>query len=145
MRRPRNWLHLGARLTAIMAAIAVGVLVFSLLMREKVTQQNFDKIRVGMSQAELHALLGQPGYQAKEFGLVDGPNLFTTNHHITKDEALQRGFKAYRFEQWYSPDLYIIVISDLQGRVVSRYNGRGRRSNWAAMILQRMTGWIRGR
>ena len=65
--RPRTWLRLAARLTAITLAVTGAIIAFSLLTGEKVTQRSFDKIRVGMSQAEICALLGQPEYQANMF------------------------------------------------------------------------------
>jgi hypothetical protein len=78
MRLAWTWLRSHRLLALVALAIAVSVLVFSFWPRERITQANFQKIQVGMSQAGLRELLGEPEYEAVEFGLVQGPGNLCT-------------------------------------------------------------------
>jgi hypothetical protein len=139
---PRNWLHPGSLLALSILTILGSLLGLILLSQDSVTRHNFAKIRVGMSTAELSQLLGTPEYQANESGLVDGPEHYSTNHALSAEERRRSGIQEYRRQQWSSSELTIIAISDLQGRVVCRYAGEGRRRSWIALLRYRLTRWI---
>jgi hypothetical protein len=134
----RRWLRSHPRLAA---ALFTGALVASFLgllvllwPPNPITRANFDRIRVGMSQAELYGLLGAPQYQTVESGLVEGPETYATNRDQSDEERRRRGFREYRRQQWTSSEVTIIVISEPQGRVVCRYSGDGQTRDWLAFL-----------
>jgi hypothetical protein len=57
---------------------------------EPVTTASFDKITLGMSEAELQSLLGQPKYDSVEPGLVNGPESYINNSSLTVEQARKR-------------------------------------------------------
>jgi hypothetical protein len=102
------------------------------------------KIRVGMSRVEVRRLLGGPAsYQAKQLGLVRGPDAYTTNRSADPQTLRERGFRDYLFEQWSSPEVSIMVVSDMEGRVVCRYSGKGQTGvNWVWVVIERVKRWV---
>jgi hypothetical protein len=93
--------------------------------RERVTAGNFDKVRLGMSQAELYRLLGPPMYQTTELGLVRGPEDYTVGLQTAREQLLGGRFQEYFREHWHSSEIAITVISLPDGVVVCRYKGEG--------------------
>ena len=142
MRLPRNWFHPGPLLTLSSLAVVGAVLVLFLWSRERVTRQNFGKIRVGMSMAELHQVLGPPDYRVVQSGLVNGPESYSTNSFLSEEERRQRGFRDYQHLQWTSSDLTIVAISDAEGLVVCRYTGPGQKTDWIAFLQYWLTRWF---
>ena len=136
------WRALWSRPVLAFAALAiiVGAVILALWPKEKITAVNFAKIEVGMPQAELRGLLGPPEFDRVLFGLVEGRNTFTTNFYFSNEQLRQRGFRDYRFQQWTSSEISIVVVSDQEGQVVSRYSHEGRPWNWR-MFLRRFIFW----
>jgi hypothetical protein len=126
----------------LLAATAVAVAVVLLLWpRGAATQANFERIQVGMSQADLRGLLGRPEYDFVELGLVQGPEIYALDFGRTADQLRQRGFRAYRRQHWRSLDMTFTVISDPAGGVVcrySRYGGKGTSPGW----LEYLRSWV---
>jgi hypothetical protein len=127
---PRSYLWV-----ALLAAAAVATMFF-LWPRRAVTLANFQRIQLGMSQADLCSLLGQPEYDTVELGLVRGPETYSLNFHESEKERLRRGFRDYRRQQWTSSEIMIIVISDPDGSVVCRYSGDGQRPGWLDVLIR---------
>jgi hypothetical protein len=146
-RSPGNRLHPHRFLVPIALLLIGAVLVLMLWPQERITRQNFGRIRLGMSQAEIHQLLGSPHYQVVEIGLVREPELYATNRWLSTEEKRRSGYRDYRREQWSSPELSISVIMDLQGEVVCRYTGPGHRWewNWITFLRARLPRWVRTR
>jgi hypothetical protein len=142
MRVLRNVLGFRPLLASTTLALAVAAIFWIVWPRPSVTRANFARIRVGMSQAELYQIFGRPEYDAQSFGMVSGPDTFSTNDHQSTEERLRRGFLVYRFQQWSSPELSIIAISDLQGRVVCRYTAPGHEKGWFTFLQGWPLGWI---
>jgi hypothetical protein len=142
VRRIRNWLCSHPWLAAAGLACAVVALLIVLWSPNPVTRANFGRIRIGMSQAELHRLLGAPDYQTVESGLVDGPETYITNRDLSDEERQRRGFRDCRRQQWTSPEVTIVVISDTDGQVVCRYSGDGQRSGWLTFLRSWLSRWF---
>ena len=127
--------HAGRRLTIALtstAIIAVIVaLTFWLVAPDPVSQSAYDRIRLGMTQAELRSLLTRsPDYESRELGLVRGPENYTVNMAASPATLRSRGFRDYRRQQWQSAEITITVISDPAGHVVCRYKGGGQPRHW---------------
>jgi hypothetical protein len=120
---------------------AVVVLSFVARSSNPVSRANFRRIEVGMPQAEVCSLLGAPEYEVEELGLVYGPETYTVNFGQSDEERRRRGFRDYRRQQWTSPEISIIVISDSEGKVVCRYSGKGREPYWLALLRSWLSRW----
>jgi hypothetical protein len=138
----RDGLNSRPLLASMALALVAAALFWIVWPRPWVTRKNFARIRVGMSQAELYQIFGRPEYDAQSFGLVSGPDTFSTNDHQSIDERRRRGFLVYRFQQWASPELSIVAISDLQGRVVCRYTAPGHTPGWFTALQGWLSRWI---
>jgi hypothetical protein len=94
-----------------LACVVTAVIVVVMLPRERVTRANYDKIRTGMSEADLLRLLGPPDFEKQVFQntLAFGPV------HVRSMEE-DRGI----YRQWVSPKAAILVIVDDAGTVVHR-------------------------
>jgi WD40 repeat protein len=90
----------------------------------------------------VRAARAAPEYDAEELGLVDGPETYTVNFGQSYEERRQRGFRDYRRQQWTSPEISIIVISEPEGRVVCRYGGKGREPYWLALLRSWLSRWL---
>jgi hypothetical protein len=134
MRRPWDWLRSHPRVALLATAVAAVAVVFVSWPRETVTRANFQRIQVGMSQAELWALFGRPEYDTVELGLVPGPETFTVNFDQSDDERHRRGFRNYRRQQWTSREITIVVISEPDGGVVCRYSCEGQWRGWREFL-----------
>jgi len=133
---PLPTLAILATLTGVVALVLVP------LFKNPVSRANFGRIHVGMSQAEVYRLLGQPEYQSVELGLVDGPETYTINFGQTVEERRRRGFREYQREQWCASGITITVIADLDhGRVVCRYIVEGE-PNWIAVLRSWLSRWF---
>jgi hypothetical protein len=120
-----RWLGSHPRLAAIALGGIVVVLIPVMQGSSPVTRANFDKIQIGTPLAEVHRMLGPPEFHTVEFGLVEAPGSYITRPGDGEEEARRRGFKQYRRQQWNSSEFDIIVISDIEDRVVYRYGGPG--------------------
>ena len=136
------WKALWSRPVLAFAALAilVAAVILTSWSKQRISAANFDKIEIGMSQTELYGLLGAPEFDRVLFGLVEGRNTFTTNFYFSNEQLRQRGFRDYRFQQWTSSEISIVVVSDQEGQVVSRYSHEGRPWNWR-MFLRRFIFW----
>ncbi len=125
MRSVGRWLRAHPLLIfPALVAMAAVALAFLWLAQERVTTANFERIRIGMPQAELHRLLGKPAYQTVELGIVRGPGEYAMNPR-SADELLPLGYSYVTREQWSSPELSIIAITNADGEVVCRYRAEG--------------------
>jgi hypothetical protein len=100
MRISRIWLQSRLLFATFGVAIVAVALLVGFWPREVITQKNFAKIQIGMSQDELCRLLGTPEYQTVETGLVNGPNCYSINAHQSAEEARRRGYGQYRRQHW---------------------------------------------
>ena len=125
---------LRTRRTALGAVVAIVVLagVFFLLAHETVTPANFGRLRIGLSQAEVHELLGPPRGRWNDVGNVTGPDQYATNCTQDKESLLAKGYQEYLREQWSSPEITIIAVFDQDRRLVCRYRRPGQESSWLA-------------
>ena len=118
------------RFQPLLIAVAFGVGVLAVLvaisLKGRVTHASFARIRIGMSRDELHALLGRkPDIQVMNVGKVNGPDNYLTRPGADPKELRGEGYQDYRFEQWTSAEVSIMVITDLKDQVVCRYSGEG--------------------
>ena len=141
MRLFLDWRRARPRLVPVRSFLAA-LLVVMLWPRERATRLDFAKIHPGMSQAELQQLLGMPEFDVLETGLVNDSENYSTNNHLTKEEKRERGFREYQHQQWSSPEISIVVISDLQGRAVCRYAGPGHGRAWIAFLRYWLRRWF---
>jgi hypothetical protein len=127
-----------------LAALAVASVVLSFVpwSSNPVSRANFGRIQLGMSQAEVHSLLGKPGIQTVQLGLVTGPDRYVTNFSQSVEECRQRGFRDYQWQQWISTELSIVVVFDLESRVVCRYAGPGEKPYWIEVLQSWLSRWF---
>jgi hypothetical protein len=94
------------------------------LPQERVTRANYEKIQLGMSQADLRLLLGRPQVQAVDLGMVQGDSYLT---YLPGGSPPDKGFRKCMRQQWDSPEISIVGVFDTEGRVICRYTGEGQR------------------
>jgi hypothetical protein len=121
---------------------SICVLSLAFLPSIRITAANYDRIQVGMTQAELYDLLGPPESQTVELALAEWPETFVVNFSQSEAERRRRGFRDCRREQWVSSYMEIIVVSDLEGRVVCRYTGPGRKPYWLLILRSWLRRWL---
>ena len=133
-----RWTWKELRTSPVLAIVALAIVVATVTVavwpKQRVTAANFDKIQIGMSQAELRELLGTPEFDFVELGLVEESEGYVTNKNFNEEQLRQRGFRDYRHQQWTSTEITISVISDQEGEVVWRYRGQGQPGNWDAFL-----------
>lgn len=131
---------LRTRRTALEAFVAIVVLagVFFLLARETVSPANFERLQIGLSQAEVHELLGAPRGGWNDVGKVTGPEQYATNFSQDKQSLLAKGYQEYLREQWSAREITIIAIFDQDRRLVCRYKHPGQETSWLALLR----GWF---
>lgn len=140
MRLPLKWLRTHTLLVSAVAVLVLVVLVFYFFWpREQVTQANFQRIELGMSQAELIALLGAPDSHAVELGFVTDSKTYAINFASNQQQLRERGFRNYQREQWISSEISIVVILDLDGVVVCKYSADGQKWSWFAFLRSRVS------
>lgn len=137
------------RYQPLLISVAVVVGLVALLVyawpKGRVTRASFAKIRIGMSQTELHDLLGRaPDLRAMDLGRVEGPDRYAVNFATDPKELRRKGYGDYWREQWTSSEVTIIVITDLKGQVVCRYTGGGQSRlrdfwNWLSTRFKKST------
>ncbi len=130
----RNWVRSRPFLAFIAFAIVVSTLVIALWPKQRITKANFDKIQIGMSQEELRRLLGPPEFDKVEVGLVKDPNTYSITLSTPPEELRRQGHKDYRWQQWTSSEISIVVVSDMEGQVVCRYPGPGQEWDWREFL-----------
>src|SRR5260370_38682790 len=135
MRLALRWLRWPPVLAFAACAVAIAALALALWPRQRITQANFDRIQVGMFQAELLELLGPPEFDKLELGLVLDSDNYAVNHFYPEEHLRRQGYQEYRWQQWTSSEICIVVVSDLQeGQAVCRYSGEGRRQDWLSYL-----------
>ena len=118
--------HHRLALACAVVLIGTGALLY-LMFREKVTRSSFAKIEIGMSRDEVRRLLGgSASHQQARLGLVNSPYSYSTNSHYDEKTLRGWGYRDYQFEQWDSPEVTIVVIFDLGGRVACRSRGKAK-------------------
>jgi hypothetical protein len=128
MRRFRTRVHAYAMLV-ILVWLVIGGIVVLLLPGERVTRAHFDKIKLGMSLADVEGLLGPPDWTTR-----------------LPRAALPRGHELYEEEdfireRWHSSELTIMVSADGDGKVFDRLSFPERH----ATAFDRVRLWIRRR
>jgi hypothetical protein len=108
-----------------------------------VSPESFERIRVGMTREEVIDLLGKPGYEAMQLGLVNGPDSYSTNSHFSPTELRRMGYPDFRFQQWTSRTVSIMVVTDGEDRVACRYAREGRRPDWLGWLRSFLRPWWR--
>ena len=129
------------RRLVIVALAAFELLAFALAkyaLREPVTPENVARVRVGMSDAKLFELLGRPWYETKELGKVVGER-YLTSPGSSPAELRKRGFRELVRRQWTSREAGVVVVSDLAGNVVCRYDAQPRSRG---SLLNDWLGWM---
>jgi hypothetical protein len=144
MWQPLIWMKSGSivRTSAVLAAVLVtltlalviAVVGYANKIRNTATRENFAKIVIGMSQAQVHEIFGPPDIKTMELGLVEGPDRYTINMSQSIEERRARGFEMYSHEQWSSGEITVTAILDSEGKVVCRYSGSGQ-PGWRERLL----------
>lgn len=134
MRFPSKWLRSHPLLALFILGLVAATVAFVLWPRERVTLANFQKIDLGMSQADVTALLGTPGIQVAELGFITDEKTYSVNFSLDKDDLRRKGHRDYLFQQWDSREIVIVVISDQDGHVVCKYSNDGRKWSWRELI-----------
>lgn len=99
----------------VVACVVIGIGV--LWSRTGVTADNFNRIQVGMTDAEVATLLGeQPKKSLLLLGRIAGPDAFVSDGQTS----------WYTYREWRNGMITIVTVSDPQsGRVLCRYSGQG--------------------
>lgn len=103
MRRRILWLM------ALLAVVLLGGYVWLSVTSERIGPKAFSRIAEGLSEEEVCALLGPPGYYATR----ETPRYFTSVGGI--------GHRRLRWEAWYSNSCCIHVGFDPQGKVSDKW------------------------
>ena len=110
----------------LLLAVAILGLTFGVIasLRDRVTLANFDRIQLGMTEAQVRQLFGRgPDLQTPQIGEVMDPFTYSGVDVDMAAEGLHsKGFRDYLWRQWTGPEFSMIVIFDQAGRVVCRYN-----------------------
>jgi len=147
MRLAWRWLRSYRFLAFI--GLAWVALVFTFWPRQRVTEANFLKIKVGMSEADLRVLLGAPKLDEVVFGLVVAPDRFMHcdnnrkewyDNHFGKQQLLELGYRNYRRQEWTSSEITIVAVFNQQGPLVCWYKGEGEPWDWLE-FLQTLKFW----
>jgi hypothetical protein len=110
MRVFRTRLHAHVSLV-LLACLVTGAIVILLLSRERVTRVNFEKIKLGMSQADVERLLG-PAVETQPV---------CNTWKVWPQELREEGYQDCAFQRWSSARMTIILITDATGTVVDRF------------------------
>jgi hypothetical protein len=95
-------------LAGLAVVVAAGVVVWP--RANRVTRENYDRIRVGMSRAEVYAVLGPPGdYSTREAIPSELPDPPTLTYR----------WQAISLEEWFGDRAAIEVYFDGAGNVAS--------------------------
>ncbi len=117
--------------TAIVTAslLVLAVMAFSLTALYQrdamITPENFQRVQIGMTRSQLHALLGPPGRQLLVLGLVKDARTITTNFGGDQKRLRERGYKDYVLDSWCSQVISIAVFVDENDKVVCCYPSGG--------------------
>jgi hypothetical protein len=107
----------------------IGVMVAFVYQREAwISRGNYARIHRGMSEADVMRLLGSPDHDMMQFGLVsaaEGPGAYAANFLGPTPELRKRGYEDYRFLQWASPEITIVIICNKSGSVAAKYTAPG--------------------
>jgi hypothetical protein len=132
------------RLLEVASVVIVSGLAMVLWPVERVTWENFDRIGIGMTRAEVRRVLVQrPDEQLRVRGHVLGPERF--HRAMTKRPGRDSSdyWPEYHVEVWESPGLAIVVVFDGDDRVACRYTGTGHsRRDWLDALFPSLRGWL---
>jgi hypothetical protein len=135
------------RVLLLLAALAVITTFFWFAARtwrpNPVSPENFEKIHIGMTREEVIDLLGKPGYEAMQLGLVNGPDGYSISTDTDVAGLRRKGFQDYRFQQWTSRTVSIMVVTDGEDRVVCRDAQEGRKPDWLGWLRSFLPPWWR--
>jgi hypothetical protein len=122
MRLFRTRFHAYVALVFLGCVVIAGIVIM-LLARERVTEANFVKVTLGMSEADVRRLLGPPDFEPGcRPALYDAAELYDA-----ADFHFATGYRYYTRQQWSSPEITIALCSDPDDRVAHRYRGEGQR------------------
>jgi hypothetical protein len=144
-------------LVFVALAVVIATVTLALWPKQRITAANYDKIQIGMSQAELRGVLGPPQrvedfvgqFCGEEFISVENGMLVRTfrvgdqgfitaldyNYsHYGKDELRRMGFKDYQRQVWISSEISIVLITNQEGHVADRFSGEGVTWNWRRFL-----------
>jgi hypothetical protein len=107
---------------------------------ERITQENCDRIRIGMSRAEVEAILGPPGDYRTGRGEMDYGESevigWDPDPPFGLDDALawsrilcQFPKDPRRWANWSSDSFVIFIVIDESGQVIDKYIGPRRRTH----------------
>jgi hypothetical protein len=127
-----RWAPIGVkRCLYLLAAVTIALLMWAVLPpHASVSRGNYNKIRVGMTEAEVEALLGGPG--------EDLAPLTYEDVHVDELPPLQLHSLPYRLHHWRSNTHMITVIFDREGRVAGKTYSR----DPTVSFLRRFIDWL---
>jgi hypothetical protein len=114
----------------LLAAGALLVILVRAYTHPTVNWANYDRVQIGMTRAEVHALLGEPSDGLSPLGYED----------LDADErALPRSPPPPELQSWRSETHEIFVAFDARGRVVSKSYSRDPGVGWPRRVVD----WLR--
>ena len=137
--RPGRWLF---EVVAVFLASGLAAAVWPL---ERVTWENFDRIRIGMGKPEVRRIfVRRPDESFARTGRVASPTRMDWDAIPAPIKTSPRqGFLAYRVESWEGPGLSIAVVFDAQDRVACRLTGPSHgRKRWTESLPQPARVWL---
>jgi hypothetical protein len=126
-------------LAALAVVIAAGAVVLWPRPASRITRENFDRIREGMSRAEVEAFLGPPGDYRTGHGETGFGESEVTGWNedppFRLDDALtwsrfpdQSPKDPSRWANWLSDSFVILIVIDESGQVILKHIGPRRRT-----------------
>jgi hypothetical protein len=122
----RNW-KIRTLLILLLLAVLLAVRIRQGQLSRAEFAAEFAAIQPGMTHDEVERRLGKkPGYQKMMLGKVISPTSFASNSNpLPKD---RHRYQQYDFQQWTTSELTVMIVFDLEGRVVCRYSSAGQTS-----------------
>lgn len=123
-------------LLALLVLAVLGVVALD-LGRDPVTPENFARLRVGMTGAEVRSIVGRPDFEWSAIGTVRG-GTFSTNQD--PEVRKREGHRPYVVHQYDGPRMTICVVYDEAGRSACAYSGppTGNRTSMLAALVRRV-------
>jgi hypothetical protein len=105
-----RWRRLLLGLGAVVMLGVAGLLALALWPRSAVTQQNYDRLRYGMTERSAKAILGEP----EETEIFDPDILVVTSRGPVESRTSK---PPHKMCGWYGENLAITVVFDTGGKV----------------------------